>query len=344
MFFILIYHNKLKQKIIKATKVLIFFFIGVLIFWILYKDQDIDRIKSVLANDVNYFWIWVSVFLGLLSHISRAIRWRYLIEPMGYKPRLSNTFFAVMIGYIMNLVIPRMGELSKCGVLSRYEKISFARLIGTMITERIFDLLALGFFTLLMIFTQFGHVLRFLNEHPEVESKLISIATSPILIGGGFFLLLGLIVFWKKIKRGSFYRKIENTANHFKEGILSVRYIRNKGAFLFHTTFIWVMYYLMLYMAFFAFDFTSNLSPLAGLTTFVLASFGMVAPVQGGIGAWHFMTRESLFLYGVPYENGIIFAFLAHGIMTLMVIVLGLFSLMALPFVNRRISEEKSEL
>lgn len=342
MFFILIYHIKLKQKVIKATKVLIFFIIGVLIFWILYKDQDIDRMKSVLTNDVNYFWIWVSVLLGLLSHISRAIRWRYLIEPMGYRPRLINTFFAVMIGYIMNLVIPRMGELSKCGVLARYEKISFARLIGTMITERIFDLLALGFFTLLMIFTQFGHVIRFLNEHPEVESKLLSLVTSPILIGGSILLLIGLIIFWKRFKKSKLYRKIENTATHFKEGILSVRYIRNKGLFLFHTAFIWVMYYLMLYVAFFAFDFTSNLSPLAGLTTFVMASFGMVAPVQGGIGAWHFMARESLFLYGVPYENGIIFAFLAHGIMTLMVIVLGLFSLMALPFVNRRNHVEAS--
>jgi len=335
-----IYHRKLKQKLKKSIKFLIFFILGVFLFWILYKDQDIERIKSILTNDVNYFWIWVSIFIGILSHISRAIRWRYLIEPMGYRPRLINTFFAVMIGYIMNLVIPRMGELSKCGVLARYEKISFARLIGTMITERIFDLLALGFFTLLMIVTQFGHVISFLKQNPEVESKLILLISSPVLVGGGIFFLVLLVIFWKKIKSSRFYKKIENTATHFKEGILSFRFIRNKWAFLFHTAFIWTMYYLMLYVAFFAFDFTSKLSPLAGLTTFVMASFGMVAPVQGGIGAWHFMTRESLALYGVPYDDGIIFAFLAHGIMTLMVIVLGLFSFLALPFVNRRNSEE----
>jgi glycosyltransferase 2 family protein len=326
----------LRRKILKAGKFLIFFIIGVFIFWILYKDQDIDRIKSILANDVNYFWIWVSVFLGILSHISRAIRWRYLLEPMGCKPGLLNTFFAVMIGYIMNLVLPRMGELSKCGVLARYEKISFARLIGTVITERIFDLITLGIFTILMIFTQFGHVLRFLNENPEVESKLVALATSPALIGGGVLFLAALIIFWKKIKKSNLFRKIGKTAVHFREGILSVLHMRNKGAFIFHTFFIWMMYFLMLYVSFFAFDFTSSLSPLAGLTTFVMASFGMVAPVQGGIGAWHFMTREALALYGVAYENGIIFAFLAHGIMTLMVIVLGLVSILALPFVNRR--------
>lgn len=291
--------------------------------------------KMVLANDVNYFWIWVSLFIGVLSHISRAIRWRYLIVPLGVRPRLSNTFFAVMIGYIMNLVVPRMGEISKCGVLSRYEKISFARLIGTVITERIFDLLMLGLFTLLMITTQFGHVLRFLKENPEIESKVISIIASPYLLGGAVLFILLLILFRKKIKAGKAYRKIGHIVRQFKEGLLSVRYIQNKGAFIFHTVFIWVMYFLMLYVSFFAFDFTASLSIFAGLTTFVMASFGMVAPVQGGIGAWHFMTTESLALYGIPTENGMIFAFLAHGIMTLMVIVLGLLSIVALPFVNR---------
>ena len=313
---------------------MLFFAIGVFLFWYLYKDQDINRMKSILTNDVNYSWIWLSVFLGVLSHISRAARWRYLIEPLGHKPRLSNTFFAVMIGYIMNLVVPRMGELSKCGVMSKYEKISFARLIGTMITERIFDLLVLGMVTILMVVTQFGHVLQFLNENPDIREKVTNLAFSPILIAGLVIALILTIVLWNKIKKSNLFRKIETAASHFKEGILSVRYVKNKGAFLFHSLFIWLMYYLMLYVSFFAFDFTKDLSPLAGLTTFVMGSFGMVAPVQGGIGAWHFMTRESLALYGIPYENGIIFAFVAHTIMTLLVIVLGLLSVVALPFFN----------
>ncbi len=321
---------------------MLFFAIGVFLFWYLYKDQDINRMKSILTNDVNYSWIWLSVFLGVLSHISRAARWRYLIEPLGHKPRLSNTFFAVMIGYIMNLVVPRMGELSKCGVMSKYEKISFARLIGTMITERIFDLLVLGMVTILMVVTQFGHVLQFLNENPDIREKVTNLAFSPILIAGLVIALILTIVLWNKIKKSNLFRKIETAASHFKEGILSVRYVKNKGAFLFHSLFIWLMYYLMLYVSFFAFDFTKDLSPLAGLTTFVMGSFGMVAPVQGGIGAWHFMTRESLALYGIPYENGIIFAFVAHTIMTLLVIVLGLLSVVALPFFNNQKKEQNT--
>jgi glycosyltransferase 2 family protein len=332
----------LRRKLKAATKYLIFLFIGVIIFWYLYKDQDISRMKSVLKNDVAYIWIWISVILGVFSHISRAIRWRILIEPLGHKPKLTNIFFAVMIGYIMNLVVPRMGELSKCGVLTKYENISFARLIGTMVTERIFDLLMLGVITMVMVLTQFGHVIAFLEANPEIRGKIFGLITSPYLISGGIVFLVFMIIFWGKIRRSVLYRKTEKIATHFKEGILSVRYIRNKGSFIFHTVFIWTMYYMMLYVSFFAFDFTSGLSPLAGLTTFVMASFGMVAPVQGGIGAWHFMTRESLALYGIPYENGIIFAFLAHGIMTLMIIVLGILSFIALPFFNSKNSGQSS--
>ena len=324
----------MKQKIKKAFKYLIFFIIGILIFWVLYKDQDIDRMKSILKNDVKYFWIWISLLLGIVSHLSRAMRWRYLIEPLGHNPRLSNTFFAVMIGYLMNLVVPRMGELSKCGVMARYEKISLARLIGTMITERIFDLIVLGLATFLMVITQMGQVARLLHDNPEIEQKILSLVKSPLILGGGLLILIFVIITWKKIRKSRLFRRMESIASHFREGIMSFRYVRNKGAFIFHSLFIWTMYYLMLYVSFFAFDFTAELSPLAGLTTFVMASFGMVAPVQGGIGAWHFMTRESLALYGVPYENGIIFAFLAHGIMTLMIIVLGLLSVIALPFFN----------
>ena len=124
-------------------KFLSFFILGIVLFWLVYKDQDINRIKSILSNEVNYFWIVVSVFLGLLSHISRSIRWNLIIEPLGHKPRLLNTFLSVMIGYLMNLALPRMGEISKCGVLSRYEKIPFTKLIGTVVLERLIDVLVL---------------------------------------------------------------------------------------------------------------------------------------------------------------------------------------------------------
>ena len=151
-----------------------------------------------------------------------------------------------------------------------------------------------------------------------------------------FLIILTIVIFRKKIVQSKVYKRIEHTIGHLREGLISIKYVRRKGAFIFHSILIWFLYYLMLYSAFFAFDFTAGLSPFAALTTFVMASFGMAAPVQGGLGTWHFMTKESLALYGISNENGIIFAFVAHTTMTLLIIVLGLISMLALPLVNRK--------
>ncbi len=326
----------MKKTIFKILKFLAFFTVGAFIFWLIYKDQDINRMKSVLKNDVNYYWVFVSLIIGLISHVSRTLRWGLMIEPVGHKPRFINTFLAVMVGYLMNMAIPRMGEISRCGVLSRYEKISFTKLFGTVVAERLIDMISLLILLAIVFFSQFGKMLDFIKRNPDIEEKLTTVITSPYLIVGFIVLIILAIVFRKAFKDTFLFKKIIEILNNFKEGFISIRTIKRKGWFYFHSVFIWVLYYLMLYSVFFAFDFTSHLNPIAGLTTFVLASFGMVAPVQGGIGAWHFMATEALLLYGVPYENGVIFAFVAHGSMTLMIIVIGIISLLVLPFINRR--------
>lgn len=326
----------MKKTVIKILKFLIFFTLGIFIFWLIYKDQDIERIKSVLKNDVNYFWVVVSLLIGLISHISRTLRWGLMIEPIGHKPRFVNTFMAVMIGYLMNMALPRMGEISRCGVLSRYEKISFTKLFGTVVAERLIDIISLLLLLLIVIFSQFGQMIRFLQHNPEIQHKLISVFTSPVLITGFLAIVILAFLFRNAFKQTLIFKKIVAILINFKEGFVSIRSIKRKGWFWFHSAFIWFCYYLMLYAVFFAFDFTGDLNPIAGLTTFVFASFGMVAPVQGGIGAWHFMAIEALSLYGVAYENGVIFAFVAHASSTVMIILVGLISMLILPFINRR--------
>lgn len=329
----------MKHKLLKLFKFLAFFALGVVIFWLVYKDQDIARIESILKNDVNYLWVWVSLFLGLLSHVSRTMRWVIMIEPLGQRPRVVNTFLAVMVGYLMNLVIPRMGEISRCGVLSRYEKISFTKLVGTVVTERFIDVIMMLLLTLIVAVTQLAKLVQFLDNNPEIKSKLESITFSPIMIIGVIALVVALYLARQRIKRSNFFHKLNDVLHKFGEGLRTIRNMKNKGAFIFHTVFIWLMYYLMLYVVFFAFGFTSNLPAMAGLTTFVLGSYGMVAPVQGGIGAWHFMAIQALIVYGISKADAVVFAFLAHSSMTAMMIVVGLISLLILPFINRRNTE-----
>ena len=334
----------MKQNTLKTLKFLSFFLLGILLFWFVYKDQDINRIKSILTNEVNYFWIILSVFLGLLSHISRTIRWNLMIEPLGHKPRALNTFLAVMIGYLMNLALPRMGEISRCGVLAKYEKISFTKLVGTVVLERLIDMLMLLLLLVIVVITQFGHVMKFLNNNPEVQDKLGKLIRSPLLPIGLIFIFLIIWFTRHKIKGSGIVKKLMGLLNQFAEGFKSIRDIKNKGSFIFHSVFIWILYYLMLYCVFFSFEFTSHLTPLAGMTVFVLGSFGMIAPVQGGIGAWHFMAIEGLALYGIDKADGQIFALVAHGSTTIMLIVFGVVSLFVLPFVNERKEETVSEL
>jgi glycosyltransferase 2 family protein len=325
----------LKKLSLKIIRFLLFFAIGAFIFWLIYKDQDIERIKSVLKHEVNYLWVILSLFIGVLSHIGRTLRWELMIIPVGHKPRFINTFMAVMIGYLMNLALPRMGEISRCGVLSRNEKISFTKLLGTVVAERVVDMISLLILLMIVILSQFGKMLEFLYSNPEIESNIYSIITSPVLIIGAVITAILIFIFRKTLKNTIFYKKVTNVVDNLREGFISIRSIEKKGLFWFYSVIIWLLYYLMLYVVFFAFDFTDHLGLVAGLTTFVLASFGMVAPVQGGIGAWHFMAIEALTLYGIPKENGIIFAFVAHTSMTMMIIIVGIISLVMLPFINR---------
>lgn len=325
----------MKKKVLNTAKYLLFFGAGVTIFWLIYKDLDIGMLRSVLKNDLNYTWVWISLVIGILSHISRSIRWIYLIEPMGIKPGLKNTFMSVMFGYLMNLVLPRMGEISRCGAMAKYEKVPFMKLVGTVVTERIIDVIVLLLFTLVALLSQFGLIVQLFRNNPAMKENALRMVTSPWLIISFLLIILLLILFRKRIARTQLFRKMEQTLGHLREGLMSVKYVRKKGAFIFHSVLIWFLYFLMLYCSFFAFDFTSGLSPFAALTTFVMGSFGMIAPVQGGLGTWHFMTKESLALYGISNENGIIFAFVAHFVNTLLVIVLGLISMLLLPLLNR---------
>ena len=326
----------LKQKLIKVLRIIAFFALGLVLFWLVYKDQDIDRIKSILKNDVDYLWIWISLILGLLSHMSRTWRWILMIEPLGHKPRFLNTFLSVMVGYLMNLVVPRSGEISRCGVLARYEKISFTKLVGTVVTERIIDVIMLLLLTLIVLGSQFGKILMFLENNPHVKEKLnnLSMNVWTVLILAA--VVAGFYFCRNRIKKSNALAKFHEIMQKFGEGLKTIKNMKNKWAFILHTVFIWLMYYLMLYVVFFSFEFTSGLTAIAALTTFVLGSFGMVAPVQGGIGAWHFMVIQSLIVYGVGKADGVVFAFLAHSTMTGMLIVMGLISLLVLPFINRR--------
>ncbi|MCG8580886.1 MAG: flippase-like domain-containing protein [Bacteroidales bacterium] len=330
----------MKKSISKLVQFILFPAIGIFIIYQLYKDQNASEIAEALRNDVDYRWIAFSIILGLLSHVSRAMRWQMLIEPVEKKPGLVNTFCSVMTGYLANLVFPRMGEVSRCGVLSKYERLSFTRVVGTVVAERLTDLFMLILIMITVLTLQFDFLGGFLLKTLKLDS-LGEIFLSPLFYG--FIILVGLSLFLIK-RYAKQYRALmflKNLMVKFTEGVSSIRKIKNKPLFIIHTLFIWTMYFLMIYVCFYSMPATSSLGINAGITILLTGSLGMVAPVQGGIGAWHFMVIATLKLYGIPNADGGVFALVVHAAQNLMIIGAGLLAFGALPIINGTKNEKK---
>ncbi len=335
----------MKKKLLNILKILIFVSIGVFLFWLVYRKQDIGEIKEALLQ-ADLKWVILSLFFGLLSHLSRAIRWKILIKPLGYNPKIKNLFFSVMVMYLVNHAIPRSGEIVRCGIVDRYEKIPFNKLLGTVIAERVVDVIVLAILTFIVLITQYSVIVDFVNNNPQIIGNISKLFNSiPLIIGIlflGIAILVVLFVFRKKIRKTNFYKKIEETLKGFVTGFKTVISLKeNKIAFILHTIFIWAMYFIMIYTVFMCFEETRSLSIMTGLTIFVITAYGIVVPSPGGIGTWHFIAIETLFIYGVPKDpTGNTFAIVAHESQMIMLVVVGLISLILLPILNNKIQKK----
>lgn len=327
----------MKRFFIESIKILIFLLIGITLFYLVYRDMDVSTITKELKN-LKYGWIILSFIIALLSHFSRAIRWRLLIEPLGKKPRILNVFLSVMVMYLANLAIPRSGEVTRCGILKKYENIKFTNLLGTVVVERGMDLLFLLLLTIALFLTQFPVISSFIENNPEVQQNFGFITSTGFIMVMVFAAIFGLgilIYLWKTNSKFVVIVKLKELLTNIFDGIKTIWHMSTRWQFFFHTIFIYVMYFLMTYFMFLSYEPTENISLTIAYAVLIMGSFGMVAPVQGGIGAYHFMVIETLFIYSIPKLEGKIFALIAHTSMTLMLIVVGLISLVLLPLINR---------
>lgn len=295
----------------------------------------------------NFNWIYFSIALAMLSHLLRAWRWNMLLQPLGYNLKTSRTFLAVMVGYLANFVVPRMGEVSRCGVLKKTDNVSVSRGFGSVVTERVFDmicLLSIVAFTLAIEFRRLNEFFLelFLDKATTLEENFLT------LIGIGVTFLVGAILVFFLLKRNraflrknKYYNKLTAFLRQLVEGITSVRKLKNPTLFWVATVGIWVCYYFMTYVVFFSMESTANLGYSAGFILLVLGGIGMAAPVQGGIGAFHYLVGAGLLLYGVAEKDGIIFAFVLHTTNSIAIIGVGSISLFLSMIIPKRDSKEE---
>jgi len=292
----------------------------------------IDKVLTDFAN-ANYFWLLMVILLFMISNLSRTARWHMLIRPLGYQPRFVNGLGAIMIGYFANLGIPRIGEVARAGVLARYEKIEVEKVMGTIVVDRIIDVLSILIVTVLALILQYRQIWSAVRDLLDL-STLIKLG-----VAGAIALLISVALFFlfrKKLEQTRIYQKIVSILKGFVEGLATVRQLDRPWLFLLHSINIWLMYYLLNYLCFFAYEPTSDLSPLVGLVTFVFGGWGIVIPTPGGMGSYHFLVQVALGIYGVSSPDSFSYAMIAF--ITVQIgasAIFGLISLLLLPFINQ---------
>lgn len=274
--------------------------------------------------------------LSIGAHYLRAIRWKMLIKPLGYSPSNANTFHAVMIGYLANLAFPRMGEVTRCGVLTKTDKVPLNSLVGTVIVERFIDLLTLIAILFLALFLQFEIIYQFIDT-TIFSPFLLKIQGNSMLI---FVVILLVVLFlyltryiylkYKSIlMKSGFGNKLTKLILGIKDGFTTISKMDKPWLFYVYSFGIWFFYFLTTYMVFFAIPATSVLSWQVAIFVLAAGSLGMVAPVQGGIGAYHWMVAEGLILFSIVKSDGLIYATLAHSSQVLLILFLGLIGIIA---------------
>jgi uncharacterized protein (TIRG00374 family) len=324
----------LKKTLYTIIKVLFFLGLGFFFIWIFVHkltQEQIDQIFNYIQN-ANYWWLALSFFLGILSHYARAARSVLMLETMGYHPKVSNSFYAVMVGYLANLAVPRLGEVLRCTFLKQYENIPFQKSFGTIITERAIDMLIFVILFFIAFAVEFERINDYVNQKvftPFIE-KFGSMAGNFAIYGFLAFILAIVISWWflrKWFQKFTIYQKIVQLLLGLWEGIISIAKLKRPYLFLFHTALIWLSYYFMTYVCFFAFDGLANLSPSVA---FVCLVFGTVAfmLVQGGIGLYPVIIAGVLGLFGVSNLLGYAAGWVGWSVQEGMILILGLLSLL----------------
>lgn len=331
----------MQKKGLNILKFLFFLGLGILLIWLATRNlTENDKANIFEAfKQTNYFWVFVSLALGVLSHLSRAIRWRILLQPLGFNPKISNTFFAVMVGYLANFALPRLGEVSRCGVLTKYETIPFTEGFGTVIAERVIDLLCLIIIFFATLFFQFDALWGLTN------AKIVQPASeklSGMLQGNSFMLILGVVMlavtasfFVFRKKGGVLTGKVKNILTGFIEGLKTVKKLDKPVWFIIHTIIIWILYVSSILTGFMCLNETSVLGTSAAFAVLIFSTLGVIF-VPGGTGASQALVTETLtMLFKIPFTFAFAFAWLMWASQFVLILLIGVISLILLPMLNK---------
>lgn len=310
-----------------------------MVWWQLKGMSAADKAEFNHALHNANYWLMVPVLvMSLLSHLSRAMRWQLLLEPLGYKASLKNLFSVTMVGYLANAAVPRLGEVLKCTFLARYEKLKVDKLVGTIIVERAFDVISYFIFIAITVSLQYHVIGHFLQAKLSEFNKGAGIpiwGKVLIALSAGLAALLLVRLLLKKMAHIDLVKKLQGVVQGLVQGFSTIKHLRRRKLFLAHTVFIWTMYLLQIYVGFFAIQATTHLGILPAFSVLTLATLAMIL-TPGGIGAFPFFVMQTLAIYLIPQQQGKAFGWLMWGASTSIVIVVGFACLLLLPYINKK--------
>ena len=308
---------------------------GLILYW-MYRDFNFDDVADVLRHDVDWTWMLLSFPFGILAQTFRGWRWRMTLEPVGEHPRSHTAVCSIFLSYALSLVVPRIGEFARCGVLRSYDKVSFPKALGTVVAERAIDSILVAVVALA----------TFLWQVPVFDTFFKQTGTSLDTILHGFSAtgyavtaacgVAAVVMVWYLLRRLAIYNKVKETVGGMLQGVLSLRGVKQKPLFVAYTLAIWGCYFLHYYLTFFCFKATEGLSVSCALVTFVVGSIAVLVPTPNGAGPWHFAVKTMLMLYGVAANAALYFVLIVHSVQTLLVVGLGVYAWLALAFTKKR--------
>ena len=326
----------MKKIVSNILKIVLPLLIAGAILYYMYRDFDFAEVGRIFRDEMNIWWLFATLIPITLSHIMRGLRWLITLEPLGYKPKAGDSIDSIFIAYASNILIPRVGEVSRCAVLTKYDGVPFSKALGTLVAERLVDMLLVLIFVCTVLLTQMGVFASFFAETGTNEDAIVGLLTSPktyIVVLG---VIAALFALWAVMRKTVIYSKMMKQLRNFVDGLLSLKTMHRKGLFLFYTVGIWICYFLEFYLAFFCFPFTAELGMVKAMVIFAAISLAIVIPTPNGAGPWHFVVISMLTLYGVSQINASSFALIVHAFQTLGVIMLGAYGWVALQVRNKK--------
>ena len=327
----------MRKILTNILKTLLPFVLGIGILWWMYRGTDWRDFMHCVFHDMHWGWMALSLVFGVLPQLFRAWRWRMALKPLGEQPRARVCADAIFLSHASSLVVPRIGEVARCGTLKKYDGVSFSKSLGTVLTERLVDSVMVILLTAVAVLSQLPVLLQFLRTTGMSLDQVLGRFTGTgyvvtalcavAVLGFGYYLFKNL----------SFFSKSREIARNIWTGIRSLRDVKNLPLYLFYSLGIWVGYYLHFYIAFFCFDFTCGINPVAAFLIFCVGTFAVLVPTPNGAGPWHFAVKTMLILYGVAEPQAILFALVVHTIQTMEVVLLGAYGWADLALLQRNI-------